>query len=246
MDNKKKYIDENGLLFYDKAQKERLEKKVDKEFKTGSSSEYKVLSDNNLTDELKQKILNAGTGSFTGNYDDLMGIPTLDDIQIKGNLTKEELDIAKASDLLQTDGDLANAMADIEEIQNKQKDFLTDKQISQKILSATQDMATQTWVEEKGYQNENQVQNAINSALEDIAGIDFEVVDRLPSSGKKGIIYLVPNNGEKPNIYDEYIWLEDKQEFEKIGTTDIDLSNYWSKDDLVALNNEEIQEILDM
>lgn len=193
----KKYLDNDGLLFYDTLVKERENKKVDKEYKTGSSSEYKVLSDNNLTDELKQKILNAGTGSFTGNYDDLTDIPTLDGIQIKGSLTKEELGIA-----------------------------------------------SQTWVTSKGYQNESEVQELINGALEDITGIDYQVVQQLPSTGEKGIIYLVPNSGTAPNVYDEYIWLSDKNTFEKIGTTAVDLSGYVKETDLIPISNEEIQQIV--
>lgn len=212
--DEKKYLDQNGLLYYDTLVKGREDKKVDKEFKTGSSSEYKVLSDNNLTDELKQKILDAGTGSFTGNYDDLFGIPTLDGTQIKGTLTKKELDIASAYDLLQLQGDIANAMADIEEMQ------------------------------QEGYQTEEDVQNLIDSAIGDITGIDFKVVDRLPDTGEKGVIYLVSNEGAGENTYNEYIWLEDKQKFEKIGTTDVDLSDYVKKEDLVAITNEEIEQIV--
>ena len=53
------------------------EKFVLKEHKTGSSSEYKVLSDNNLTDDLKQKILNAGDSTFDGQYTSLTGKPSI-------------------------------------------------------------------------------------------------------------------------------------------------------------------------
>lgn len=219
-----KYLDKDGLIFYDQAQKQRLEKKVDKEFKTGSSSEYKVLSDNNLTDELKQKILDAGTGSFTGNYDDLSGIPTLDGTQIKGSLTKEELGIAKSYDLLQLQGDVANAMADIEEMQ---------------LYGATKE-----WVQEQEYQNEEEVQSLINDAIKDVTQFDYELVDNLPEKGKKGVIYLVPNQGFAKNVKDEYIWIDSLNDFEKIGTTDIDLTGYLKEDDLVPISNEEITQIV--
>lgn len=72
--SEKKFIDNNGLAHFWLLLKERF---VRKELKTGSTSEYKVMSDNNLTDELVRKIQNAGDSSFSGNYDDLIGKPTI-------------------------------------------------------------------------------------------------------------------------------------------------------------------------
>ena len=46
-----------------------------------------VHTDNNLTAELKQKILDAGTGSFTGNYADLVGKPDLSQYQTETQVT---------------------------------------------------------------------------------------------------------------------------------------------------------------
>lgn len=55
-------------------------------------------------------------------------------------------------------------------------------------------------------------------------------VEELPSSGKTNILYLVPvDDPQSGNIYDEYIWAiqsDDSYAFEKIGTTEIDLSEY--------------------
>ncbi len=50
---------------------------VAKELKTGSTNTYKVLSDNNLTDELVAKIKNAGDSTFSGAYADLTGKPAI-------------------------------------------------------------------------------------------------------------------------------------------------------------------------
>lgn len=165
----KKYFDENGLLYYDNIIKNKLDKKVDKVEGMG-------LSHNDLTDELKQKILDAGTGSFTGNYDDLLGIPTLDNTPIKGTLTKSELNIAKASDLLQTDGDLANAMADIEEIQ--QAGYQTASDV-ESILSS-KNYATESFVTNKGYQTKEQV----DARVEEVIGSAPEVLDTLEELAK--------------------------------------------------------------
>jgi hypothetical protein len=57
-------------------------------------------------------------------------------------------------------------------------------------------------------------------------GFDATVVTELPATGEKGIIYLVPKNGEAPDIHDEYIWIDSEQKFEFIGSTAVDLSGY--------------------
>lgn len=99
---------------------------------------------------------------------------------------------------------------------------------------------------DSGFQNASQVQTAINSALEGITGIDFQVVQTLPSTGEKGVIYLLSNGGASPNIYDEYIWVTSgsSSSFEKIGTTAVDLSGYWSKTELVSITNAEIDSVV--
>lgn len=55
--------------------------------------------------------------------------------------------------------------------------------------------------------------------------LEYEVVTALPETGETGIIYFVlVSSTRKKNVYDEYIWVNN--DFEKIGSTDIDLSNY--------------------
>lgn len=92
----------------------------------------------------------------------------------------------------------------------------------------------------------NPVQNKIvkayiDDAIGGITGIDFQVVTSLPATGVKGTIYLVSNSGSGTNSYDEYIYVSDK--WEKIGTTDVDLSGYMLKTDMVAITNAEIDTI---
>lgn len=92
-----------------------------------------------------------------------------------------------------------------------------------------------------GYQTATDVDDAITDALADITGIEFEVVQTLPATGVKGTIYLVANSGTAPNVYDEYIWVNNA--FEKIGTTAVDLSGYVQATEMHALTNSEIDTI---
>lgn len=71
----------------------------------------------------------------------------------------------------------------------------------------------------------------VDNLISAIATIQIEVVQTLPSTGQSNIIYLVPTSGggSTGNSYDEYVWVSSSSSFEKIGSTDIDLSNYVQK-----------------
>lgn len=70
---------------------------------------------------------------------------------------------------------------------------------------------------------------AINGLLEGISTLDIEVVAELPSSDiSTSTIYLKLNaSAGVNNIYDEYIYVN--SQWEIIGSTAIDLSNYYNK-----------------
>ena len=61
-------------------------------------------------------------------------------------------------------------------------------------------------------------------------GTEIIVVDVLPATGKTNAIYLVPKQDTGDNdVFDEYIYVND--DWELIGTTEIDLSGYQEKID---------------
>lgn len=80
------------------------------------------------------------------------------------------------------------------------------------------------------YAKSADVTKEIASAVSGVTQIDYSVVESLPSTGKKGIIYLVANSGTGTNIYDEYIYINSK--FEKLGSRELDLSSYAKKTDI--------------
>lgn len=98
----------------------------------------------------------------------------------------------------------------------------------------------ETKITGKGYQTSAQVQSAINSALSGITGIDIKVVESLPTTGSKGVIYLIAHSHGSGDSYDEYVWLSDKKVYEKIGNTDVDLSGYLQKSDLTTLTEADL------
>lgn len=80
------------------------------------------------------------------------------------------------------------------------------------------------------YAIKTEVAQEIAQAVSGIQGFDAQVVSSLPGTGKKGILYLVANSGTGQNIYDEYLWINNK--FEKLGTREIDLSAYAKKTEI--------------
>lgn len=70
--------------------------------------------------------------------------------------------------------------------------------------------------------------NNINSQINSLIGFTATIVNSLPSTGEVGVMYLKLNTSAsvEGNIYDEYIWVNNK--FEKIGSTEttVDLSEY--------------------
>lgn len=87
--------------------------------------------------------------------------------------------------------------------------------------------------------NMTEVKKAISHAVGQITSFEYKIVDSLPavSDGKKGVIYLIAHSGStNQNSYDEYIFLpadgSTAARYEKIGTTDIDLTPYAKKTEI--------------
>ena len=83
------------------------------------------------------------------------------------------------------------------------------------------------------------VTDNVASAVGKITSFEYKIVDSLPATteGRKGVIYLIAHSGStNQNSYDEYIFLpadgSTAARYEKIGTTDIDLTPYAKKTEI--------------
>ena len=124
----------------------------------------KVLSDNNLTDELLEKINNAGASDFSGEYADLTGKPQINGVElVGGNNTAASLGLATPNDVKAATNDMAT------KTWVNSQGFQTEEDINQAVSTATTDMATQSWVNGKGYQTAAQVQAAVSTATSGMA-----------------------------------------------------------------------------
>lgn len=76
--------------------------------------------------------------------------------------------------------------------------------------------------------NETYNKSEVNDLISSISASSFLVVDRLPTNPLSNVIYLVPaESPEQDNYYNEYVYINGQ--WEMIGSTKVDLSNYYNK-----------------
>lgn len=77
------------------------------------------------------------------------------------------------------------------------------------------------------------VNSLIATAIGEINSFEISIVQSLPTEDiDTHTIYFISNNGIGTNVYDEYMYINNN--WEKIGTTNIDLSNYLQTTDIAA------------
>lgn len=248
----KNYLDKAGVADLWEKIKAKF---VAKEFKTGSQSEYKVLSDNNLTDELKQKILDAGDSSFDGQYTSLVGKPQIEGHElVSGNNTAASLGLATPTDVSNAVNDMAT------KTWVGEQGFATMSGVTSQIGTATADMATKTWVSGQGYATTSNVNTLISQAVSTVytpkgSLADISTLTTLATSGKVGDVYNISSEFTTTNVFIEGIGkkypagtnivlveVEDEKKWDVLAGS-VDLSAYVKSSELVAITSGEIDEI---
>lgn len=86
-------------------------------------------------------------------------------------------------------------------------------------------------------------QEIVEDVLDQVNEFNIDIVEELPTTDiDTHTIYFVPKEGEEQgDIYDEYIYLNNA--WEHIGSTSIDLSNYYTKTETDSLLNEFVLEL---
>lgn len=78
-----------------------------------------------------------------------------------------------------------------------------------------------------------------DNAVSNIANFKVHVVESLPTSGVANTFYLISSAENSSSTL--YIWAENTSKFEIVGTTELTLSNYYTKDEVtVLLNNVKV------
>lgn len=126
--------------------------------------------------------------------------------------------------------------------------YTTPDAVATAITSALTNYATNAGVQTAiatalaNYMTTSEVNDAIAKAVTEAAHITFEAVDALPETGEPNKIYLVPSGSKSGNVKIEYMWIDGA--WELLGNTEVDLTGYWSKQDLRAMTAAELQAIL--
>ena len=85
---------------------------------------------------------------------------------------------------------------------------------------------TENELQAKGFATIDYVIRAINDAEH----FSREIVEALPINGKNNVIYMLPKEGANDDVYNEYLWTG--LEYELIGSTAPDLTNYYVKEEI--------------
>lgn len=176
----------------------------------------KGLSKNDYTDEDKQKLSTLKT----------YNVATTEEAGLlsSSNLTKinglEEGAEKNVITKVKRNGTLVN-------VSNKEVDISVPTKISE-------------LVDDKDLVDKAQVQKLINDAKH----MKKEIVAEKPTSGDENTMYLVGPKGDGSNIYEEWLYVNNK--WEKIGdtSTTIDLDGYIKEEDLISISNEEINQAM--
>lgn len=160
-------------------------------------------------------------------YDDLEIRTEISSLnEIVSDLDKDVINIE--NDISRIDEDIL----DIDDSLNHLDDIKADKtqipDVSQFITKSVNNLVN--------YYNktETYTQTEVNELIGAIKTLKIEIVDNLPETGESNIIYLVPSQKTTAeSIYDEYIYINGS--WEMIGSTAIDLADYYTKEDINAL-----------
>lgn len=273
-ETQKKFIDQDGLAVLNEHNKSKFAGKSDVPTKTSelvndsnfvSDANY-VHTDSNFTAAEKTKLAgvaaNADVSTITSiTVNGVSQVPTGKTVNIAvptdnsqlangaGYQTAAEVEAAINGKGFTTSDDVEQAIsAKGYQTSSQVESAITSKgyQTAANVKSTVEGYGYQTAaqvnviVSGKGYQTASEVQALIANAEH----LKRSVVDALPTSGiDASTIYLVPADlTGTSNVKDEYMYINGA--WEKIGSSEVDLSGYMKTDDMVALTSEEILAIL--
>lgn len=188
---------------------------VQKVLRTGSSTEYKTLTDNNLSDDLKNKYDTAYTHSQTAHAPSSAQANVIEKVKVNNvDLNIEGKAVNIPVPVLSTDVDTDRTL---------NTKAATPKSVYDYVATAIAGVSG-------------------GLSFKILTDGEYNPGTSLPTiEGGSGFIYLVPIEGGSNNAYKEYIFIDDK--YECIGTTEVDLSGYMKSEDLVEFTTEEINAI---
>ena len=195
----------------------------------------------NAKNNLDESITNASSTSTTLKATDTEAKKTealIRDLLSQLNLTKDEVSKIIAA------GDLSQYVTD-PKLQEALKSYATKEDLSSiDVTGQLVDYAKKTEIptklsqlnNDKTFKTESEIQTMINNS----AKLKKEVVTSLPTTSKEDIIYLLKNKDDTNNFYTEYLWINGNWEI--IGDTKVDLTDYAKKSDIKTKLSEMVED----
>lgn len=128
-------------------------------------------------------------------------------------------------------------MAKIQTLKDKNNEIIYPRSVIQAILDAngvTLDtlIAAKANISDVYTKSETYTQEEINSLLNAVSSLNIEVVTELPTENiSSTTIYLKGTETAETNDYEEWIYTANN-DWEMIGTTAVDLSGYYTKEEI--------------
>lgn len=228
------YLNKEGLEYY--------HSKVKREFATKAELEQGLAE--------KQDVLtsdNAGNGiSITTDQSGNVVISNTQNSAEWGNIIGDITDQTDLIDYISENGGKIDSISI-----NGNPQTIINKNVDITVPTATSDLnndsgfITNTVNNLANYylKSETYTQAEVNSLIGAISTIDIQVVEELPTTDiSTTTIYLVPiETSEENNVYEEYIYVNNS--WELIGTTQVDLSDYYTKTQVDDLLDDKVDKV---
>ena len=259
-----KYLDNNGLLYVIKQIKTWLNGKVAKEEGKGlSTNDFTTAEKNKLKDLSNYTLptasadtkggIKVGAGlTMNGDVLSATGGGTADSVDWenvtnkptkiseftndKGFKTESEIDTMITNKGYQTASDVETAITD--------KGYQTSAQVNTTITNKGYQTASDvnSIIAAKGYQTASEVETAITNRISSVMTYKGTVANYsdLPTNAKVGDTYNITNKSTYNKAGDNAAW--NGTAWDVLSGT-IDLSNYYTKTDITAITNDEIDTI---
>ena len=215
MAENKKFLDENGLLYYHGKNKEALAKKVDK-------IDGKGLSTNDFTTVLKNKLDGIAEGAQ---------VNTLEGVKVNGTTlvaTNKIVDVKVPTKLSELTNDSNYAKVDAIPTNNNQLTNGAGYQNANQVQSAINEaLSSITGIDFK-------IVNALPETSQGKKGVIYLLAHQHGTSDTYDEYIWLEGDSAAGTI----------DRFEKIGNTDIDLNAYWNDTNLTAISNKDIDTII--
>ena len=165
---------------------------------------------------------------------------------LDGGMTAEYIEDTKTLDFYSESGTAlnpkwGNIQGDISN-QTDLKDALENKQpkgnyaLKTDLNNLANKSEIPTQVSELTNDSNFATQTQVMQAIASIPQFKLSIVNALPETGEKMVLYFVPKDGADNDIYNEYVWLEQTNTFEFLGSTAVDLTDYVKKTDYADYN----------